>query len=136
MESRPEWIENLVNRVSAMVRSHEEVPLGCHLHQTEDCWEISVFTMRVEVLGGPRDGEELTLPFHVDLSQIGEVLDEVESLTWQTTRIGSSDDVGPHLSLLGRCDGNEVWVRLLAEAPATTPCAGRFCLQTLELHSN
>jgi hypothetical protein len=136
MRTPPEWIDRLVQHVSSLLRSHEGIPVGCHLHEADDCWEISIFTMRVEVLGGSRDGERLTLPFHVDLSQINGILDETESLSWQTARLGRSDDLGPHISLLGRSGNHRVWIRILAEAPAGTPSAGMFCARSLDLLKN
>ena len=72
----------------------------------------------------------------ITTSYVDKILDEVESLSWQTARLGSSDDLGPHISLLGGIGSHRVWIRILAEAPAGTPSAGMFCARTLDLLRN
>jgi hypothetical protein len=114
-----------------MVRSYENAPLACHYHVAENCWEITVFVMRVEVVGGSRDGEKLVLPFHVDLPALPSLFEEVETFTWQTASLGSQDDLGQHISLTGRVGEDAVWLRILADAPASSPTAGTLCASTL-----
>jgi len=133
MPDTPPWIEELVQEVSTLMEAHDDIPVACHFHEAPDGWEISLFLMRVEVYGGGRDGERVTLPFHFDLSALPGVLDEVESLDWQTSRIDSSDELGAHVSLVGRCGEHRVCLRILAEAPAKMPTAGLMNSQTLEL---
>jgi hypothetical protein len=134
MPSPPDWLDDIVREVSSWLQAHEEVPVGCHIHEADDCWEVSLFLMRVEVLGGARDGERVTLPFHLDLTGLPDLLDELETLSWQTARLGAEDDVGPSISVVGTCGGKRVWIRILAEAPRITPTVGRLCARTLELH--
>ncbi len=132
MGAPPRWLERFVRDISAMVRSYDQTPLGCHYHLAQDCWEITVFVMRVEVVGGGRDGEELVLPFHVDLPSLPTLFDEVETFTWQTARLGRHDDLGQHISLTGRVGEDAVWLRILADAPEHTPTAGTLCASTLK----
>ena len=114
-----------------MVRSYDNAPLGCHYHVAQDCWEITVFVMRVEVVGGIRDGEKLVLPFHVDLPSLPTLFDEIETFTWQTARLGRNDDLGQHISVTGRVGEDAVWLRILADAPEHSPTAGTLCASTL-----
>jgi hypothetical protein len=135
MTSPPDWLDEVVREISSMLHTHEQIPMGCHVFEAADCWEVSLFLMRVEVLGGQRDGQHVTLPFHLDLSGLTQVLDQTESVSWQSSRLGSEDDLGPHVSLTGRTGEHRVWIRILAEAPKVTPTAGMFCARTLELHA-
>ena len=114
-----------------MVRSYDNAPLGCHYHLAQDCWEITIFVMRVEVVGGGRDGETLVLPFHLDLPSVPLLFDEVETFMWQTARLGQFDDLGQHISVTGRVGEDAVWLRIMADAPEETPTAGTLCASTL-----
>ncbi len=131
MGQQPDWLERFVRDIASMVRSYENAPLGCHYHLADDCWEITVFLMRVEVVGGIRDGERLVLPFHVDLPSLPTLFDEVETFTWQTARLGRHDDLGAHISVTGRVGMDSVWLRVLADAPDQSPTAGTICASTL-----
>ncbi|MBX3442545.1 MAG: hypothetical protein KF774_09055 [Planctomyces sp.] len=133
MSQVPEWVDQLVHEVATRLWAHEEAPFGCHVHRAEDCWEISLFLMRVEVFGGGRDGQQVTPPFYLDLAALPDVLDAVDSLTWQSVRLGDDDDLGAHVSLVGRYGGCRVWLRILADAPASTPTAGQLCATSLRL---
>ncbi len=131
MGAPPRWLDRLVRDITSMVRSYDNAPVGCHYHQAHDCWEVSVFVMRVEVVGGVRDGEQLVLPFHVDLPTLPTLFDEVETFTWQTAPFGQHDDLGQHISLTGRIGEDAVWLRILADAPTQSPTAGTICASTL-----
>jgi len=131
MGAPPRWLERFVRDISGMVRSYDNAPLGCHYYLAHDCWEVTVFLMPVEVVGGGRDGESLVLPFHVDLPSVPLLFDEVETFTWQTARLGASDDLGQHISVTGRVGDDAVWLRILADAPDKTPVAGTLCAATL-----
>jgi hypothetical protein len=133
MGAPPEWVDRLVQELSGLFHYHSENPLGCHWHQAEEVWEISVFMLRLEVLGGARDGENVALPFHLDLQGLPGILESVESLSWQSTRLGDSDDLGQHISLTGTYAGQSVWLRILAEPPAEMPTAGTLCSRTLDV---
>lgn len=133
MPTPPAWLEKVAGEVATWLQAHEQIPVGCHYFESGEGWEVSLFLMRVEVFGGARDGQVVTLPYLLDLTGLATLLDEVESLTWQTARLGNQDDIGPHISLVGRAREHRVWIRVLAEAPLTTPPAGRICSQTLQL---
>jgi hypothetical protein len=127
----PSWLKRIVHEISTLVRSYDDAPLGCHYHLAEDCWEITVFLMRVEIVGGGRDGESLVLPFHLDIAAVPKLFDEVETFSWQTGRFGQHDDLGQHISITGRVGEDAVWLRILADAPKQTPTAGKVCASTL-----
>jgi hypothetical protein len=131
MGAPPRWLDRFVREISTMVRSYDNAPLGCHYHLAQDCWEITVFVMRVEVVGGGRDGETLVLPYHLDLPSVPLLFDEVETFTWQTARFGRNDDLGQHISVTGRVGEDAVWLRIMADAPEQTPTAGTLCASTL-----
>ena len=131
MCTRPQWLNRFVQEISTLVRSYDHAPLGCHYFSAHDCWEITVFVMPVEIVGGGRDGETMTLPFHLDISGLPQLFDEVETVSWQTSRLGRDDDLGQHISITGRVHQDAVWLRILADAPQQTPAAGTLCASTL-----
>ena len=92
-------------------------PLGCHVCEAEEAWEVTLFVSRTEVLGGEFDGEIVPGRFVADVVGILSVLDQVETCWWQPQSAGSDDDLGPHLSIEGRHAGHAVWVRVTSEQP-------------------
>jgi hypothetical protein len=135
MNAPTQWIEQLTHAVSACIVMDDDVPLGCHVHRGQDSWEITLFVLRVEILGGKTDGRRITLPFHVDLTSLPWLFDEVESFAWQPCKLGEGDDLGPHVAIVGRYQSEPVWLRIQAEAPADMPPGKLLCARTLQLHT-
>ncbi len=118
MSQPPPWIQELTEDVTAGMHAFDVLsPIGCHYHQTERFWEVTIFASRTEIVGGPKDGTQTSSKFSLDLQGVSRLLDDVTEMHWQALPLDGDDDLGPHISLVGRRAGNEVWLRILAEAP-------------------
>lgn len=114
----PDWLQNLVSDLTAALQSNDQLaPIGCHLCQVEEVWEVTLFVSRTELLGGEFDGEHLPGRFTLDVGRALIALDEIAQCWWQPLAAAPDDEVGPHLSIVGRHAGHEVWVRIAAEQP-------------------
>lgn len=119
MTPPPEWLSTLANMIAAHIHPFESLaPVGCHYHQGDDCWEITVFVSATEVIGGPLDGNRYGSRFRVDLKSLLEVFTEVTAVEWQAQRLDEADELGAHLSIEGLCGSQPVWVGIPAAAPA------------------
>jgi hypothetical protein len=118
MATPPTWLSHFVNAVTLTLHSHEVLsPLGCHFQQIADVWEITVFASRTEVIGGSRDGQFRPSLFSVDLKSVLALFSSVDEIHWQAQSLGSTDELGSHLSVEGRYGDQEVWLRITAVAP-------------------
>lgn len=122
MSQPPEWIASLADQVSAQIIAVDFLsPVGCHFHQAEDAWEISLFASQTEILGGPQDGSRRPSRFHLDLKPLLEIFESVDAVYWQAHGLGRADELGPHVGVEGRYQGHQVWLRVLAHAPRQFP---------------
>jgi hypothetical protein len=118
MGQPPKWLNRLAQRVCECIELPEGAPpVGCHHHFNGEHWEITLFIMSTEIVGGPHDGVKVSTRFFLDLSRLRVVLDSVESSEWQPHRIDETDDLGPHVALTGVFQGRRVWLRVLADSP-------------------
>lgn len=114
------WLNDLTERIAERLLPVDlPPPLGCHVHREDDVTEVTLFFGGTETLGGLADGTYRPARFHFDMAGVTEVFDEVTSFFWQPLTIDSEDDLGPHVSIEGTFEGNEVWLRVLARAPET-----------------
>ena len=70
------------------------------------------------------DGVCLPARIFVDLRDLTELFSEVTNFYWQSALAAPDDELGAHISLEGKFEGNWVWLRILAKAPRRFP-AGR-----------
>lgn len=118
MSSTPQWIARLVESVCQKIQLFdEESPIGCHYFNNNDSYEVSVFVSSTEVVGGPNDGQRIAARFIVDVIELIEVFDVIDSMTWQPQIVDETDEVGPHFSISGTYAGETVWLRILGETP-------------------
>lgn len=54
----------------------------------------------------------------VDLRDLMEVFDAIESVYWQPQTMADDDEVGPHVGVEGIFEGHSVWLRITAEPPS------------------
>lgn len=119
MPTPPDWIQVLADRIAACLEPLEPLPpLGCHYHDCESGWEISVFPSQTEVVGGIHDGLQTTPRFRVDVLGIAELFSQVDEISWQSRPVDESDDLGAHISLSGKIGGESVSIRILKRSPA------------------
>jgi hypothetical protein len=118
MVTPPDWLSTFVDSVTAHIHSHDVLsPLGCHFQQVDDLWEITVFASRTEVVGGPQDGLLCNAAFSVDVNRLLNQFSEIHSISWQAHSLGMRDELGPHLSVEGRRDNRQLWLRITSTAP-------------------
>lgn len=124
MAPPPEWLARLANSVAEEMHPVDLLaPVGCHhFHDADaECWEISIFAARTAVAGGPNDGAITHSGFHVDLSQLQTLFDDVVAFHWQALPLSTNDDIGSHIAIEGIFEGHRVWLRVLALAPDQFP---------------
>lgn len=120
MATPPKWLQTLADRVAEHIAPVDVLsPLGCHFAKDGERWEVTIFASATEVVGGERDGSSRPSRFLLDVLGIQKLFASVSELLWQPLRVGSRDDLGAHLTLLGLYEGHEVWLRVLARAPRT-----------------
>ena len=118
MTSPAKIVTEIVDRaVKAIEFIADPAPIGCHYFFNDPDHEISLFVSSTEVVGGPRDGERIEPRFFVDMIALLDLLDEIESLSWQPNEINDEDDLGNHASLTGVYRGQRIWLRILARTP-------------------
>ncbi len=130
MASPPEWIQELANRVAALMTPYGlPAPVACHFfhaHVPKNQWEVTLFTAKTETVGGSFDGGCTSTPMALDLEKLVGLFDEVESYHWQSLRLGQEDELGPHVSIEGYYEGHYVWLRVLSEAPERFGCGRKL----------
>jgi len=92
-------------------------PIGCHYHQEDDVWEVTLFASRTEVVGGEKDGLRFPSRFILDVKGLIELFSSVEAVEWQALPQGTDDEIGANLAVLGTYCGEHVCLRIPAEAP-------------------
>ncbi|WP_437226996.1 hypothetical protein SH661x_000120 [Planctomicrobium sp. SH661] len=118
MAAEPEWLKEFVDQVCTCLCPIEDMPpIGCHTAYEEDTWEISVFVSPTEIVGGQHDGQRLPCTFVVELIDLLQLFDVVESAGWQPHPQDESDEIGNHVAVEGIYAGHRIWLRVLAETP-------------------
>lgn len=128
MTNPPTWLAEFADQVTSLLLPVDVLaPLGCHVFQYGDIWEVTLFAAKTEVIGGPRDGEQRPSRFHLDLGGLTQLFTSVTSFHWQAHSLGKNDDLGAHVAIEGDVAGNHVWLRIPSHAPAMFD-AGRVAL--------
>lgn len=118
MPSPPIWLQELADGAAGCLTPVDLLsPLGCHFTQHDLLWEVTLFVSATEIVGGHRDGTVRSSRFVVDVLALQRLFDEVEEVQWQPQRIDGDDELGQHLSVVGRKSGEAVWLRVLSRAP-------------------
>lgn len=126
--SKPDWLRSFVNDVvQVFVDGCVESPFGCHVYHDAslNCWEVTLFVSRTELLSGAHDGRKIPTWFQIDVFSVGTAFDALPVIHWQSEKISADDELGNHLSFEGTARGFRVWLRILGDAPAWSK-AGRL----------
>ncbi|QDU82080.1 hypothetical protein Pla110_38350 [Polystyrenella longa] len=121
MSDSPAWLSDFCEAVlSAVCPLSPMPPWGCHIFWNEEWtqWEITLFASSTEVQGGANDGRQLPFNFHVDLTMLQQIFPTINEFHWQALSHPDDDDLGPHVAIDGIYQGEQVWLRLPATAPA------------------
>ena len=119
----PGWLSELANLATQAFHSQSSLaPVGCHFHKNDEVspiqWEVTLFVSSTEVFGGAQDGQSSFSRFMVDLKDLMEAFDVVESCYWQAQTMTEDDQLGPHVGVEGLFQGHSVWLRITAQPPS------------------
>jgi hypothetical protein len=118
MSSVPAWLDSLVEGVAGAMTSHGVPgPVGFRYRDDDGMWEVIVYALPVEMVGGANDGGVVSPGFSLDLEGLRSSFSRVDDVTWNSEALGPADDDGPCVSIEGQFQGHEVWLRVLAYAP-------------------
>ena len=112
----PDWLEDLVEAVAGCIEVDDPMgPLGYRWHEESGFWEIDIYPMPIELVGGAVDGAVVDPGYSLDLAALQAVFDQAKFLYWNTHGYHGSDP--PFVSMEGTYQGREIFVRVLAAAP-------------------
>ena len=117
MSKMPQWIDDLAAVVADAMTAHAPPGrLGLRYLEDDGAWEVLVYTLPVELVGGRHDGEVVSPGFSLDIEQVRSAFTRVDDVSWQAHSLSDHDD-GPCVSVEGEYAGRQVWLRVLAFAP-------------------
>src|SRR3954469_12780634 len=104
----PAWMDGLVRAVADAMTAHG-MPgrLGVRFREDEGAWEVLVYELPVELVGGRHDGEVVSPGFSLDLEAVRSAFTRVDAVNWQAHPMGEADE-GPGISIEGEYAGREV----------------------------
>ncbi len=117
MSDVPEWLSPLVEAVAEAMTAHNVPgPLGLRYREEEGAWEVLLYLLPVELVGGAQDGGVVSPGFELDLERVRSAFSRVDALSWNAHPADPEHDA-PYVSLEGELGGRQVWLRVLAFAP-------------------
>ena len=112
----PLWLEDLVRTAAECMAADSPIgPLGYRYREDEGLWEVWVYPMPVELLGGAVDGKVVAPGYSLDLRRLPAALDRVDDFGFSACAFPGSE--GPHVWIEGIFHGHAVLVEVLARAP-------------------
>ncbi|MCP4658686.1 MAG: hypothetical protein GY856_25015 [bacterium] len=118
MSEPPAWMESLIDVVLESIETHTLMgPLGYRYGEDSGLWEILVYPTPVELSGGDVDGMIVSPGFSLDLEPLLAAFEQIADMRWSVYRYGLHGLDGPEISIEGVYEGNEIFLRILAEAP-------------------
>ncbi len=112
--STPAWLESLLEIAAGSTEAHAPpFSMGFRYGEEDGLWEVIVFPIPVQLVGGAEDGTIVSPGFSMDLEAIREAFEQIAGMQWS---VHYHLD-GPEISIEGRYQGHEVVLRILAEAP-------------------
>ncbi len=119
MADLPKWMEPLVEKVASSITVHgPDGPLELRFRKKEGRYEILLYLLPVEMVGGPHDGGLAAPGFLLDLPQLQSAFTRVDALYWDAHGTGEEQAAdGPCLAVQGEFDSRTIWLRVLAYAP-------------------
>jgi hypothetical protein len=116
MSDVPRWLDALVDVVAKAMTSFDvSGPLGLRYREEKGQWEVLVYPLPVELVGGAQDGGIVAPSFSLDLQEMRSAFQRVDDFAWDAH--GLSPEDSPCLSVEGKFAEQEVWLRVLAFAP-------------------
>jgi hypothetical protein len=116
MADVPQWLESLVEVIGSAMESHAPGPMGLRYREEDGEWDVLVYPLPVELIGGAHDGEVVAPTFSLDVEHVRAAFTRVDDLTWTAHAVEDEDET-PCVSFEGEYDGRDVWLRVLAYPP-------------------
>ncbi len=117
MPETPAWMEALAHAVAASMTAYSPIgPLGLRYRRQQGLFDILVYPLPLEMLGGAHDGGLAAPNFSLALPELLSAFSRVDAVHWNAHGVG--DDDGPCVSIEGLYQGHQIWLRVLACAPA------------------
>src|SRR5689334_10776033 len=93
MSRMPAWIQPLVEAVNASMSANgPEGPLGLRYRQLAECWDLLLYPLPVEMIGGAHDGGLACPSFSLDLDGLRSAFTRVDALGWDAHGVGDNQD--------------------------------------------
>ena len=119
MAGIPAWLEPLVEAVASNITVHgPDGPLGLRYRQQGGRWDVLLYPLPVEMIGGEHDGGLAAPGFVLDLRGVWSAFTRIDALGWDAHgTCPENTSGGPCFSVEGAFGGHEVCLRVLAYAP-------------------
>jgi hypothetical protein len=112
----PTWLDDLMEHVAVNVEADSvQGPFGCRYGEEAGFWEVIIYPTPVELVGGAVDGEVVAPGFTLDLEGLRAGFDSIVDSRWNA--LGLVPGEGPCLSVEGKFQGHNLFLRILAYAP-------------------
>jgi hypothetical protein len=110
------WMQTLVEIVAGAMTAHGPIgPLGLRYRWVDDLWDILIYPLPLEMVGGAHDGGLAAPNFSLDLQYLLSAFAPVHDVRWNAYGLDTVDS--PCISIEGDYQGEAVWLRILAFAP-------------------
>jgi hypothetical protein len=112
----PPWLDHLVETVAENMEAVNAMgPLGFRYGEEAGFWEVMLYPVPVELVGGAVDGEVVAPGFTLDLEGLRSAFEQINGFSWNS--IGFHDGEGPYISIEGKFQGHHVYLQIMAYAP-------------------
>src|SRR5207249_2421960 len=107
MGDLPGWLEPLVRAVASGMTVHGPVgELGLRYREWEGVWDVLIYPLPVEMVGGAHDGGLAAPGFSLDLEGLRPAFSRVDAIGWDAHGTGDDNvDDGPCVSVVGEFGG-------------------------------
>jgi hypothetical protein len=113
MSDVPAWLDALLEVVVGAVEAQAPSRVGLRFRQADAVWEVVVYLLPIELVGGAHDGEVVIPVFSVKLERLRSAFTRMDELTWEA----HPEKDGPSIFLEGQFADRQVRLRILAFAP-------------------
>ena len=127
MAEIPSWLNPLVEVVAQNLTVHGPAgELGLRYREVDDVYDVLLYPLPVEMVGGAHDGGLAAPGFALDLHAVLPAFAKVDAVAWDAHgTVPNNAETGPCLSIEGTVADQRVWLRLLAYAPEDVRPAGK-----------
>ena len=119
MSTMPDWLETLTDAAAGcLTLQSPAADLGVRFREVDGVWDVLLYPLPVEMIGGAHDGGVAAPAFTFDLHALLPAFEKVDAVGWDAHGTLPADaEVGPCQTVEGTAAGKRVWLRVLAYAP-------------------